>query len=105
MLQFSYRLAVIRNGSHRFAVDLRNHVSASESQIIGKRSRIDFSHQYTLLPFHSDAVPAVRRQLFHVQAVLWWRRFAGLIAQPPRRIREHPRPAFALPLLSLLPPL
>src|SRR5207245_11080111 len=52
---------------------------------------IDFRYQHTLLPFHSDAVSAVGRKFFHVQAKLRRRRFTRLVAQWASRIREYSR--------------
>src|SRR5207245_9524696 len=42
-------------------------------------------------PFHADAMPALRGQLFDVQAELRWRCFARLVTQASRGVREHSR--------------
>src|SRR6266702_2299236 len=89
LLQPGHCFAVVGNGIHLLAVDFRDDVAAAESQIFGKRRRVDFGYQHALLPFYSYAVAALRRQLFHVQPEFRRRRFARLIAHPASHIREH----------------
>src|SRR6266851_574922 len=89
LLQPGHRFAVVGNGIHLLAVNFRDDVAAAESQIFGKRRRVDFGYQHALLPFYSYAVAALRRQLFHVQPEFRRRRFARLIAHSASHIREH----------------
>src|SRR5216684_8723051 len=89
LLQPGHRFAVVGNGIHLLAVNFRDDVAAAESQIFGKRRRVDFGYQHALLPFYSYAVAALRCQLFHVQPEFRRRRFARLITHSASHIREH----------------
>src|SRR6266487_4035768 len=89
LLQPGHCFAVVGNGIHLLAVDFRDDVAAAESQIFGKRRRVDLGYQHALLPFYSYAVAALRCQLFHVQPEFRRRRFARLIAHSASHIREH----------------
>src|SRR5260370_2758182 len=89
MLEFGNRFAVVGNGGHRFPVDLGNHVTAVEIQIVRERSRIDLGHEHAFLPFHAYAASAVWGEFFHVQAELRRRCLSGLVAHRACRIGEY----------------